>query len=97
MKSALFDYCDEDNDGFITIYEFKHCYCHPDEHHDGGHDENGGDENGGGGDNGGGEVVPQGCEGTAASLYEHFNVDNQHHELDIVEFITFYVTYYETD
>jgi hypothetical protein len=52
----------------------------------------GGGDNGGDGDDGG----ELGCQGTAVLLYDQFNVDDDHNELSLVEFITFYVTYYET-
>ena len=68
--------CDEDDDGFIDVYEFKHCYCHgPDHEHDeedDHHDEDDEGDNHNGGDNGGGGE-PTGCEGTAETLYDHFN------------------------
>ena len=28
----LYRWCDEDRDGYLTVYEFKHCYCHEDEY-----------------------------------------------------------------
>ena len=28
----LYRWCDGDRDGLLTVYEFKHCYCHPDEY-----------------------------------------------------------------
>lgn len=68
MKSHMFDRCDEDDDGFIDLYEFKHCYCHDPDDHDhmdeesDEHDHGGGDD---GGDNNGGGDIPHGCEGTA--------------------------------
>lgn len=28
----LYRWCDEDRDGNLTVYEFKHCYCHEEEY-----------------------------------------------------------------
>ena len=28
----LYRWCDEDRDGYLTVYEFKHCLCHEEEY-----------------------------------------------------------------
>ena len=94
-KDRLFGLCDYDDNHYISLSEFTHCYCYGpihtgDDGDDGGDNGGGGDggNNGGGGDGGDDKE----CTDKAIEYFTHYDISSEY-ALSKTEFAYFYAEY----